>query len=102
MAFNKTALSVPTGAEVHLTFKNNSTMSTLPHNWALVKPGTEASVAASGLKYGDKAGYIDVTNHDLLVHTPMAKQGESTDVTFTAPDPGTYPYICTGVLTVTP
>jgi azurin len=95
MAFDKTTLTVPTGAEVHVTFKNNSSMSTLPHNWALVKPGAEASVAAAGLKYGEKAGYIDINNHDMLVHTPMAKQGESTEVTFTAPDPGTYPYICT-------
>jgi azurin len=111
MTFSKTALSVPTGAEVHLTLKNNATMATLPHNWVLVKPGTEASVAAAGLKLGEAAGYIDVRNHDTLVHTPLAKPGETTDVTFTAPEPGAYPYICTvpghymmmkGVLTVTP
>jgi azurin len=111
MTFDKTALTVPTGAEVHLTFKNNATMSTLPHNWVLVKPGTEASVAAAGLKLGEPAGYMDVRDKDVLVHTPTAKPGDSSDVTFTAPDPGKYPYICTvpghymlmkGVLTVTP
>jgi azurin len=111
MTFSKTALSVPTGAEVHLTLKNNSTMTTLPHNWVLVKTGTEASVAAAGLKYGEPAGYIDIHNTDMIVHTPLAKPGESTEVTFTAPDPGAYPYVCTvpghymmmkGVLTVTP
>jgi azurin len=111
MTFDKKALSVPTGAEVHLVFKNNATMTTLPHNWVLVKPATEASVAAAGLKLGEQAGYLDVRNKDMLVHTPMAKPGESSEVTFTAPDPGAYPYICTvpghymmmkGVLTVTP
>ncbi len=111
MTFDKTALSVPTGAEVHLTIKNNSTMTTLPHNWVLVKKGTEASVAAAGLKYGEPAGYIDIRNTDMLAHTPLARPGESSDVTFTAPEPGAYPYICTvpghymmmkGVLTVTP
>jgi azurin len=111
MTFDKTKLTVPAGAEVHLTFKNNSTMSTLPHNWALVKPGTEAAVAAAGLKFGEKAGYMDVSDHDVLAFTPMAKPGESSDVTFTAPEPGTYPYVCTipghymmmkGTLTVTP
>jgi azurin len=111
MTFDKSALSVPTGAEVHLTMKNNSTMSTLPHNWVLVKKGTEANVAAAGLKYGEPAGYIDIRDSDMLVHTPLAKPGESTEVTFTAPEPGAYPYICTvpghymmmkGVLTVTP
>lgn len=111
MVFDKTALSVPTGAEVHLVFKNNATASTLPHNWNLVKPGTEASVALAGLKYGEPAGYFDARDKDSIAHTPMAKPGESTEVTFIAPEPGKYPYICTvpghymmmkGVLTVTP
>jgi len=111
MIYDKTALTVPAGAEVHLVLKNNATMTTLPHNWALVKPGTEASVAAAGLKLGEPAGYFDVRDKDTLAHTPMAKPGESTEVTFTAPEAGTYPYICTvpghymlmkGVLTVTP
>jgi azurin len=111
MTFDKTALTVPAGAEVHLVLKNNATMTTLPHNWALVKPGTEAGVAAAGLKMGDPAGYFDVRDKDALAHTPMAKPGETSEVTFTAPEAGTYPYICTvpghymmmnGVLTVTP
>lgn len=110
MAYDKTKLSVPAGSNVHLTLKNNATMATLPHNWVLVKPGTEASVALAGVKY-DKAGYIDIRNTDMLVHTDQAKPGETVDVTFPAPDPGAYPYICTtpghyvmmkGVLTVTP
>jgi azurin len=110
MMFDKTALTVPTGAEVHLVLKNNATVSTMPHNWVLVKPGTEASVALAGVKF-DQAGYIDVRDHDMLAHTVQAKPGESIEVTFTAPEPGTYPYICTtpghylsmkGVLTVTP
>ena len=111
MGYDKTALSVPAEAEV-LTLKNNATMSTLPHNWVLVNTGTEASVAAAGLKLGEPAGYLNVSGHDVLAHTTLAKPGESTEVTFTAPStPGAYPYICTvpghymmmkGVLTVTP
>jgi azurin len=111
MKYDKTALTVPTGAEVHLVLKNNATMATLPHNWVLVKPGTEASVAAAGLKVGERAGYLDARDSSVIAHSPMAKPGETTEMTFTAPDPGTYPYICTvpghymmmkGVLAVTP
>jgi azurin len=111
MTFDKTKLSVPAGSSVHLTMKNNATMATLPHNWVLVNKGTEASVAAAGLKMGEAAGYFDVRNKDALAHTPLAKPGETTEVTFDAPPPGDYPYICTfpghymmmkGVLTVTP
>ncbi|MGA2449004.1 MAG: plastocyanin/azurin family copper-binding protein [Polyangiaceae bacterium] len=111
MTYDKIAMTAPTGAEVHLTLKNNATMATLPHNWALVKPGTEASVAAAGLKVGERAGYLDASDSNVLVHSPMAKPGESVETTFVAPEPGKYPYICTvpghymmmkGVLTVTP
>ncbi len=112
MAFDKTSLTVPAGAEVHLVFKNNATVATLPHNWVLVKPGTEASVAAAGLKLGEPAGYVDVRDKDVLANTDLAKPGQTTEMTFTAPDvPGKYPYICTfpghymmmkGVLTVIP
>ncbi len=111
MTYDKTKLSVPKGSTVHLTFKNSATMSTLSHNWVLVKPGTEASVAAAGLKLGEAAGYFDARDKDALAHTELIKPGGTGDVTFTAPDPGDYPYICTfpghymmmkGVLTVTP
>ena len=110
MTFDKTALTVPAGAEVRLVLKNTATVATMPHNWVLVKPGTEASVALAGVKL-DQAGYVDVRNHDMLAHTVQAKPGGTIDVTFTAPEAGTYPYICTtpghymsmkGVLTVTP
>ena len=110
MTFDKTALTVPAGAEVHLVLKNNATAMTLPHNWVLVKPGTEASVALRGVKL-DQAGFVDVNDHNVLAHTTQAKPGGSEEVTFTAPEAGTYPYICTtpghylsmkGVLTVTP
>jgi azurin len=111
MTYDKTALTVPTGAEVRLVLKNNATMATLPHNWVLVKAGTEASVAAAGLKVGEQAGYLNARDSNVFAHSPMAKPGETTEMTFTAPEPGKYPYICTvpghymmmrGVLTVTP
>src|SRR5215467_14272074 len=71
MKFDKAELTAPAGAEVHLVFKNNATMTTLPHNWALVKPGTEASVAASGLKAGQGVGYLDQSDKNLLISTPL-------------------------------
>ncbi len=119
MAFDKTTLTVPAGAEVHLVFKNNSKSTTMMHNWALVKVGTEAKVAEKGLMCSGRgayrcpsgANYVDTSDTDLLAFTPQAKAGETTEVTFTAPDAGKYPYICTfpghymmmkGTLVVTP
>ncbi len=110
MTYDKKTLSAPTGALVHLTLKNNATMKTLPHNWLLVQPGTEAKVAAEGLAKAPDAGYF-VEGPNVIAHTGLAAPGESTEVTFTAPAPGTYPFICTfpghymmmkGTFTVTP
>jgi azurin len=109
MKYDKTKLTVKTGAKVHLTFHNESTLDVLPHNWVLVKAGTEAKVAKAEL--ASKAdGYV-AANPDIIAHTPLAEKGKTVETTFTAPAPGTYPYICTvpghymvmhGQLVVTP
>lgn len=110
MAFDKTKLSVPAGSKVHITLKNRGTLPVMTHNWVLVKKGTEAHVAADGLEKAATTGYV-VPGDDILAYTPMAAPGKTAEVTFDAPAPGTYPYICTfpghyvvmkGELTVTP
>jgi azurin len=110
MAFDKTKLTVPAGSKVHLMLKNRGTMAVMNHNWVLVKKGTEARVAAEGLDKAATSGYV-VPGDDILAYTPMAPPGQIVEVTFDAPAPGTYPYICTypghymvmkGELTVTP
>ena len=110
MTFDKTALTVPAGASVHLTLKNNAKSPLMPHNWVLVKTGTEAAVALEGLQKAPDAGHV-FPGVNVLAYTPEAKPGETVEVTFTAPAAGKYPYICTtpghyvmmkGVLTVTP
>ena len=110
MAFDKTKLTVPTGALVHLVLKNNGATLAMTHNWVLVKVGSEARVALAALQTGPDAGYI-ASGPDVLATTTMAAPKATTEVTFTAPAPGKYPYICTfpghymlmkGELTVTP
>ena len=110
MFYDKKTLTVPTGAKVHLTLKNNGKLAVMQHNWVLVKPGTEAKVALAGMEKAPDAGYV-VPSDDVLAYTPLAPPQKTVDVTFTAPAPGDYPYICTfpghyvvmkGVLTVTP
>lgn len=94
MKFNKKKLTVRTGEEVHLVFHNNATSKMLPHNWVLVKPGTQAEVAKAGLERGKSNDYL-APGPDILASTPLAAPGKTVSVTFTAPAPGTYPYICT-------
>jgi azurin len=110
MAYDKTKLTVKAGDPVHLVLTNHSTMAILPHNWVLVKPGAEAAVALGGLPKGEEGGYI-TPGPDVLAFTPLAGPGKTTEVTFTAPPAGRYPYVCTvpghymmmkGILETTP
>jgi azurin len=109
MKYDKAAITVPAGALVHLTLKNTSTMDTMPHNFVVVKTGTEAKVALDGLMKAPDAGYV-VPGPDVYANSPLALPGKTIEYTFTAPPPGKYPYICTvpghyllmkGVLTTT-
>jgi len=93
MAFDVTKFYVKTGQQVHVVFENKAP-GTLPHNWVLLKPGKEASYAASVVNAVDAGYYADAP--DVLAHTALVKPGDKTEMTFTAPsDPGDYPYICT-------
>ncbi len=111
MAYDTTGFAVKTGTQVHIVLKNNGTNPAMTHNWVLVKPGTEKSVAEDGMAAGQAAGYVKAGDANVIAHTPISAPGGTVEVTFTAPAPGMYPYICTypghymtmkGTLQVTP
>ncbi len=96
MSYDKTELNVKSGADITLNFKNNS--STLQHNWVLTKPGTDNDVGLAGIKAGLKKGFITddpAIGPNILAHTKLVEPGQADSVTFKAPPPGDYPYICT-------
>jgi azurin len=93
MLYDKKTLTVPAGAEVHLVLKD-AKPGTLMHNWVLVKPGTEATVAAAGLPAGTAGNYV-IPGPDVIAFAPLAQPGKTSEVTFQAPPAGSYPYICT-------
>ena len=96
LTFAPRAFTVRPGEPIKLTFSNPDVV---PHNWALLKPGTLATV-------GDLANriiaepdavarrYIPRTDA-VLAHTDIAEpQGQSV-IHFRAPSqPGRYPYLC--------
>jgi azurin len=72
----------------------------VPHNWALIKPGTLAKVGDLANKIiaePDAASrhYIPRTD-DVLVYTDVVAPQEQFSIRFRAPkSPGRYPYLCT-------
>jgi len=90
-------LTARAGEPIALTFLNPDVV---PHNWALIKPGTLNAVGDLANKLITQADapirhYIPRTE-DLLAHTDIAEpQGQAT-IHFRAPaTPGRYPFLCT-------
>lgn len=114
MQFNLKTLEVTEGQKVTLVFKHIGQLPVVAmgHNVVFLKPGTELPQFAAKCAPAKDNGYIpqDEESKKLIVaHTKMLGGGETDEITFTAPAPGAYPYVCTfpghfaimqGVLTV--
>jgi putative heme-binding domain-containing protein len=97
LSYTVRSFHVRAGEAIKLTFLNPDVV---PHNWALIKPGTLARV-------GDLVNRIvaepdAATRHyiprteDVLVYTDIVGPTDQFAVTFRAPTtPGRYPYLCT-------
>lgn len=89
-------LKAKAGRSVALTFENPDVM---PHNWVLVRPGTEEKVGGAAslmvsMPDGADRHYVPESS-DVIAHTRLLDPGKSTTIYFTAPkEPGRYPYLC--------
>ena len=94
MIYDKKEFSVETDKRVQLTFVNNDFP---PHNLLIVKPGTADEVAKLAILLGNdgfnKQWRPDTP--DILWGSTMIDYEEKSVITFTAPAPGDYPYVCT-------
>jgi azurin len=97
LTFTPAALSVRAGEAIKLTFSNPDVV---PHNWALVRPGTLAKVGELVNKIiaePDAAShhYIPRTD-DVLFYTDIVPPGNDFTISFQAPSSkGRYPFLCT-------
>jgi azurin len=90
------ALEAPAGAKIKLKLNNKTPMKDeVGHNWVLVKPGQEAVVLANGITAGDDKDWLDVKDPNIIAHTRLIEGEQSDTVTFDAPLPGTYTFVCT-------
>ena len=114
MQYDKKALEAVAGQEVTIKLKHIGKLpkAAMGHNVVILKPGTPLPAFAMKCAPAAATDYIpqDAESKAAIVaQTKMIGGGESTSVTFTAPEPGAYPYLCTfpghfglmqGVLTV--
>jgi azurin len=90
------SLSAPAGSTITLKLLNKTNPDDeVGHNWVLVKPGQEASVLANGIKAGDDRDWLDTEDPGIIAATKLIEGDEKHSVTFAAPEPGAYTFLCT-------
>jgi azurin len=97
MMYDLRYFAVQAGKPVQVILENDDTM---PHNIVFTAPGRMQviAVAASAMQAPDdpKARAFVPDDPAVLQATPLVQPGESTTLSFTAPEkPGNYPFLCT-------
>lgn len=94
MAYDTKEIKAKSGAKVIVNLTNQGNDPAMIHNLVIVKQGSEKDVAMEGLNLKDQ-NYFNATNPNVIAGSPMAEPGKTVTFEFTAPEPGTYTYICT-------
>jgi azurin len=110
LAFTPDHLTCPTGADVRLFFHHAGEIIDDPHDWVLLKPGTQKAFLMDA-DASDESVVIPPNDKALvLAATALCAKGQNVMMEFTAPAPGDYPFVCSvpghgetmhGILTVT-
>lgn len=96
MTFDKSEIKVPKGSKVELTLKHQGTLAVnvMGHNFVLLKQGVDIAKFAIGAISAKDHNYIPKGSQDVIAHTGLVGGGASTTITFDAPAPGSYDFIC--------
>ncbi|MEL6810493.1 MAG: azurin [Bacteroidota bacterium] len=97
MQFDKAELKVKAGQEVTLTLRHigKEELIVMGHNFVLLKQGVDIpTFGMASANAGQPKDWIPNDGKDIIAHTKMIGGGQSTSVTFTAPEVGTYDFVC--------
>ena len=100
MQFDLKSFEVKSGEKVELTFKNVGKIPKIAmgHNLVILKKGVTAiAFGQKALGAGANAtnALPDSVKSDTIAATKLLGPDESETITFTAPEPGNYEYVCT-------
>ena len=93
MKYDQTEIHVPAGSTIKLLFVNESTDNTMLHNFVLIEEGSADAVAKAGLAAGADKNYVPASSK-VLISTTVLNPKAKTELTFPAPEKGSYDFIC--------
>jgi azurin len=99
MKFSVTEITAKPGdvIKVRLLAIGTAPMSTMRHNFVLLKAGTNQIDFVEAAAKSPATDYIPAAmKSTIIAETKMIENGQSAEVTFTVPStPGNYPFMCT-------
>ena len=95
MKFDKKIIRVSSNQKVTLTLNHNGRFpaSSMGHNFVLIKKDVDVNEYALRAAGARNSEYIPEGDNEIA-YTKMLGGGESDTITFDAPEPGTYVFIC--------
>ncbi len=96
MKYDRSEITVFDGQTVVLTLTHTGTMpvTAMGHNFVLLAKGTSISGFAEEALKAKANDYIPTDASNVIAHTALIGGGESTVVTFQAPEKGSYDFMC--------
>ena len=98
MKFSTSTIEATAGESLRVVVRGQGAMPkiAMAHNFVLLQPGTDVATFANEGAMHRSADFIPpgMANR-VIARTPMAGAGETVETTFTAPGPGSYPFVCT-------
>lgn len=96
MMFDRKEIRVKAGKKVTLTLKHIGKMpkNAMGHNFVLLKKGTDISSFGIKAMTASDNQYIPKESDEVIAHTDLIGGGESSTITFDAPEIGEYDFIC--------
>ncbi len=96
MQYDQTELNVQEGQTVVLTLNHTGTMpvEAMGHNFTLLKQGTDLTKFEEEAAKNKENGYIPTDTSSIIAHTDLIGGGQSTTITFPAPEKGSYDFLC--------
>lgn len=95
MKFAQTEFTVQPGQTVTIVFENTASSPAMQHNVVVLNSADEETTKRVGQAALNAPNYVP-DDPAVIAATDIAKPGETTEVTFTAPEtPGEYTYVCT-------